>query len=336
MMNEKVNFSVVGAGFIGKRHADLICNNAQANLSAFVDVLNKQQLGIEKYNVPLYTTVEEMIANTNTDVVCVATPNGLHRQHALSALAAGKHVVIEKPMALNVKDAEQIIAKAAEMNKQVFCVMQNRYSPPSIWLKDIIDSGVLGKIYLVQINCYWNRDDRYYSGSTWKGTPDMDGGSLFTQFSHFVDMMYWLFGDIENIDAKFQNFNHSHLTAFEDTGIINFDFVNAGIGTLHYSTAVWDKNLESSITIIAENGTVKVGGQYMNNVSYCHIKDYIMPALEESMPANDYGAYKGSAANHKYVFENVIEVLKGKSTITTSALEAQKVVNIIERIYQLK
>jgi predicted dehydrogenase len=189
---------------------------------------------------------------------------------------------------------------------------------------------------MVQVNCYWNRDDRYYKQGNWKGTADLDGGTLFTQFSHFIDIMYWVFGDITDIQARFDDFTHQHSTAFEDSGMVNFRFVNGGMGTLNYSTAVWDKNMESSITVIGSKGSVKVGGQYMNEVEYCHIDGYVMPTLGPVNPANDYGPYKGSAANHHYIIENVIDTLMGRTSITTNALEGLKVVEIIERIYTLK
>jgi predicted dehydrogenase len=146
--------------------------------------------------------------------------------------------------------------------------------------------------------------------------------------------MYWLFGDIQNIQARFADFNHSHSTNFEDSGSVSFEFVNGGLGTLNFSTAVNRANLESSMSIIAEKGTVKIGGQYMNEVVYCDIEDYEMPVLPEGNPANDYGEYKGSAANHVFIIENVIDTLKGRTNITTNALEGLKVVDIIERIYQ--
>jgi predicted dehydrogenase len=211
--------------------------------------------------------------------------------------------------------------------------MQNRYSPPSTWIKKVIEDKILGEIYLVQLNCYWNRDDRYYTKGSWHGNKNLDGGTLFTQFSHFIDIVYWLFGDIDNIKSKFFNFNHAHLTEFEDSGFITFDFIKGGNGILNYSTSVWDKNLESSMTIIAEKGTVKIGGQYMDKVEYCHIDGYTLPVLPPTNPGNDYGAYKGSAQNHNYIIDNVVNVLNKKANITTNALEGMKVVDIIERIY---
>lgn len=220
------------------------------------------------------------------------------------------------------------------MSKHVFCVMQNRYSPPSEWIKSVIDEGLLGEIYMVQINCYWNRDERYYKKGGWKGVQELDGGTLFTQFSHFIDIMYWLFGDITNIQGKFADFAHEGLTDFEDSGFVNFDFVQGGMGSINYSTAVAHQNLESSLTVIAENGSVKIGGQYMDKVEICDIKDYEMPELAPTNPGNDYGTYKGSAANHHYVIQNVVDTLKGRNVATTNALEGLKVVEIIERIYR--
>lgn len=335
--NNKIKFAVIGQGHIGKRHAEMVRRNAGCELVAVCDVLPKDKLGLENIREKFYTSVDELLrSHPEVDVVNVCTPNGLHSEHSLKALEYNKHVVVEKPMALSKADCEKIIYSALHHHKTVFCVMQNRYSPPSVWLKDIVDNGTLGEIYMVQLNCYWNRDGRYYKAGGWKGTNDLDGGTLFTQFSHWIDIMYWIFGDITNIQAKFADFNHAESTAFEDSGFVSFDFVNGGMGSINYSTAVWDKNLESSLTIVGSKGSVKVGGQYMDQIEICNIMDYSMPQLAETNPANDYGAYKGSANNHHNVIENVVETLNGKNKISTNALEGLKVVDIIERIYALR
>lgn len=335
-MNKKINFAVVGCGHIGKRHAAIIQSNPHCELVALCDVKPVDQLGLEAYNgFPFFSSIEELLASPlEIDVICICTPNGLHADQAVAALKHNKHVVCEKPMALTQVDCQRVIETAKASSKQVFCVMQNRYSPPSVWLKEIMTQKVLGDIYMVQINCFWNRDERYYKQHGWKGTQALDGGTLFTQFSHFVDMMYWLFGDITNISALLKDFNHEHLTQFEDSGIVTFDFVKGGMGSINYSTSVYDKNMESSITIVGAKGSVRVGGQYMNTVEYCNIKDYQMPELAASNPPNDYGTYQGSAANHHYIFENVVETLNGDGSATTNALEGLKVVEIIERIYK--
>jgi predicted dehydrogenase len=334
---DKIKFAVIGQGHIGKRHAEMVRRNPGCELVAVCDILSKDKLGLTDLKEKFYTSVDELLAaHPDVEVVNVCTPNGLHAGHALKALNANVNVVVEKPMALTKADCEKIIFSALHHDKTVFCVMQNRYSPPSVWLKDVVKKKIIGDIYMVQLNCYWNRDERYYKPGNWKGTQDLDGGTLFTQFSHWIDIMYWVFGDITNIQAKFADFNHQTTTAFEDSGFVSFDFVNGGMGCINYSTAVWDKNLESSLTIVGSKGSVKVGGQYMDQIEVCNIKDYTMPTLEETNPANDYGAYKGSANNHHNVIENVVETLTGKNKISTNALEGLKVVDIIERIYALR
>jgi predicted dehydrogenase len=335
--NQKVKFAIVGAGHIGKRHAEMARRDNEAELVAMVDIRPKEECGAEDYDVPFFKTMEELFSSgIEFDVVNICTPNGLHAEQALKALEHKKHVVVEKPMGLTKDQCEKVIFKSLQQSKQVFCVMQNRYSPPSEWIKDIIERKVLGDIFMVQLNCYWNRDERYYKAGGWKGTADLDGGTLFTQFSHFIDIMYWLFGDIDNIQGKFADFTHKDSTAFEDSGFVSFDFVNGGMGSLNYSTAVAHQNLESSMTIVGKNGSVKIGGQYMNEVEVCNIANYEMPDLAPTNPGNDYGAYKGSAANHHYVITNVIDTLKGRTSATTNALEGLKVVEIIERIYKVR
>jgi len=245
-------------------------------------------------------------------------------------------VVVEKPLALTKADAETIVHTALHTGRLVFCVMQNRYSPPAAWLKQVVSEGRLGQVYLVQLNCFWNRDARYYQPGGWKGTQAQDGGTLFTQFSHFVDLLYWVFGDVTNLAARFRNFTHAGLTEFEDSGLVTFDLLRGGSGTLSYSTAVWDRNLESSLTVVAEHGSLKIGGQYMDQVEYCHLRDYTLPELPPTNPANNYGAFQGSAANHVQVIENVVDTVQRRSFATTNALEGLKVVEMIERIYALR
>jgi len=328
-----IRFAIVGSGHIGKRHAEMISRNPEAELVGMCDIRSKQECE-NNFDVPFYSSIEEMLDNMGkVDVVCVCTPNGLHAAHAIKSIEAGCHVVIEKPMGLTKQECEEVMFKGLNKGKQVFCVMQNRYSPPSEWLKEVMDKNLLGDIYMVQTNCYWNRDDRYYKKNHWKGTLDLDGGTLFTQFSHFLDLMYWLFGDITNIKGTLKDYKHQNNTEFEDSGFLSFDFVHGGSGSFNFSTAVHSSNFESSMTIVAEKGTIKVGGQYMNEVEYCNIEGYEMPELREANPANDYGHYKGSAANHIHVIENVVDTLSGRTNITTNALEGLKVVDIIERMY---
>lgn len=333
-----IHFAIIGQGHIGKRHAEMIRRNPDSELVAVCDIKDPIELGISNILEPIYNSFDDLLKdkNLNIDVINICVPNGLHYEFTMKALNNAYHVVVEKPMALTKAQAENMIFKSLETSQHIFCVMQNRYSPPSVWLKDVIENKLLGNIHMVQLNCYWNRDDRYYTPGNWHGSANMDGGTLFTQFSHFIDIMYWLFGDIKNIKANFNDFIHKNSTAFEDSGFVSFDFVNEGMGSINYSTAVWNKNLESSITVIGENGTIKVAGQYMNEVTYCDIKNYEMPELKPCNPPNDYGLYKGSAQNHHYIIQNVVDKLNNGGIITTNAFEGLKVVDIIERIYALR
>lgn len=332
----KTTFAVVGFGHIGRRHATIINGHDACELVAIIET-QPEAIEHELYpdGVPHYSSLEEMYASGLVpNVVNVAAPNGVHAKLSIEALKSGSHVVIEKPMGLSKSECEDVIFTALQQSKQVFVVKQNRYSPPSKWLKEVVSGGHIGDVLMVQVNCYWNRDDRYYKKGGWKGSSAMDGGTLYTQFSHFVDIMYWVFGDIKNIKASVKDFTHQDLTEFEDSGLVQFDFVNGGMGCINFSTSVWNKNMESSITVVGSKGSLKVGGQYMNEIEYCHIENYEMPELPPTNPPNDYGPFKGSAANHHYVIENVVNTLSGKDTITANALEGLKVVDIIERIYQ--
>ncbi|RIJ41978.1 Gfo/Idh/MocA family protein [Pontibacter oryzae] len=332
-----VRFVVIGVGHIGKRHAVLIMANPACQLVALIDNREGFSLSSEFTDVPKFASLDEFIlSEIPAEVLCVCTPNYLHYTHTLRGLALGLHVVCEKPMALAATHSQHMIATAKAAGKHIFCVMQNRYSPPAVWLRSVLEQELLGEVYHVQVNCFWNRDARYYTPLSWRGNAQQDGGTLFTQFSHFIDMLYWLFGDFRDIRGQFRNFNHQGLTDFEDSGFLQFELERGGLCTFNYSTSVPGQNLESSMTIISERGSIKIDGQYMNQVSQCQIQDYQMPDLPASEPANNYGPYSGSAANHKYVIENVVHTLKHGGAVSTNASDGFKVVELIERIYALK
>ncbi len=337
---DDVRFAVLGVGHIGRRHATIIDGHPEARLVALADERPAGEVGATDWSVPYFESLQALLSSdVEVDVVCICTPNGWHARHAIQALEAGRHVVIEKPMALRRTEGERILHTALQRSRQVFCVMQNRYSPPIAWLKAVIKAGKLGAIRMVQINCFWNRDERYYadpSGGShaWHGHPELDGGVLYTQFAHFIDILYWLLGDVEILHADHENVGHRDTVPFADSGNVLFRLTDSGgLGNLCFSTATVDKNFESTITILGERGTIKIGGQYMNDVEYCHIPGYEMPTLPPANPPNDYGPYQGSAANHHYVIQNVVDVLKGRQQVTTNALEGLKVVDIIERMY---
>lgn len=331
-----LGFAVIGFGHIGQKHTHHILANPEAKFIGAFDLDDLKKSEIKNKNLYCFDSLQELFNHPQVHIISICTPNGLHAEHAVAALKAGKHVIIEKPMTLTSEQANQVIQAANDSDRFVFCVMQNRYSPVATWLKEVISQSILGEIYSVSVLCAWNRDQRYYKLNHWHGNLNLDGGPLFTQFSHFVDLMYWLFGNIEIGKTEFYNFNHQHLTEFEDSGFFTFQSPNQNKmrGLFQYTTSVFNSNFESSIHIIAQNGTIKVGGQYMNEIQYCQIENYTLPELDPTPPPNQYDGYQGSASNHQFVIQNAIDTLKGISYPHTPAKEGQDVVQIIESVYQ--
>lgn len=328
MTKNKIKFAVLGYGHIGKRHAELIQQHPEAELAAIIDVVYP----LSMQNVPYYEDLSTFLAeDKEVQVINICTPNGLHAVQAVECLHQHRNVVIEKPVALCNIDAHRILNASKQSDKHVFPVVQNRYSPTIKWLKELIDGNKLGQVFMVQLNCFWNRDERYYTGG-WHGTLKLDGGPLYTQFSHFIDVLLWIFGDITNIQSKFSNYNHQNTTEFEDSGIVLFDLSKGASGLINYSTSVYQNNMESSIIVIGEKGTIKIGGQYMNKITYCNVEGLQQPDLETPQD-NNYGPYTGSASNHHFVIANVIRVLNNQDKPDVTLQDGLKVVDTIERIY---
>lgn len=327
-----VNIALVGCGRIGQRHAKHAAT--YGNLVAVCDIeFDKAQTLAREYDDTLaYQNINEMLSSVTADVVSICTPNGLHAQHSIMALNAGFHVLCEKPMAISVSDCGEMIKAAEKNNRRLFAVKQNRFNPPVAAVKQAIDEGILGKIYSVQLSCFWNRNFDYYDGS-WKGSLDLDGGTLYTQFSHFIDLLYWMVGDIRKVYALTSNFAHQNIIEFEDTGVIAIEFYTGALGTINYTVNSYGKNMEGSFTIFAEKGTLKIGGQYLNELEYQNIEGFRFDSLPTGNTANNYGTYQGSMSNHDLVYENMVDVLRNNGSISTSAFEGLKTVELIDKIY---
>lgn len=329
----KIKFGIIGCGRIAQRHAEHI--NKYGKLIAVCDIVKEKATELaNKYQAKVYEHVEDLLTNEKEiDVISVCTPNGLHASHSLAALNNNFHVLCEKPMAISVHDCGEMIKTAEKVNKRLFAIKQNRFNPPVTKVKELIDAGKLGKINSVQLSCFWNRNEDYYNNS-WKGSKDLDGGTLYTQFSHFIDLLYWIVGDISNAKAYISNYQHKGIIEFEDTGVVIVEFYNGAIGTINYTVNSYQKNMEGSLTIFGEKGTVKIGGQYLNELEYQQIQDYKIEKLPVGNTANNYGNYVGSMSNHDKVYENLIDVLQNNAAINTSAFEGLKTVEIIDRIYR--
>ena len=330
---KKLKFAIVGCGRIAERHAEQI--NRIALLKAVCDNVESKatKLG-QKYDAKVYTNYSELLLKENDlDIISVCTPNGLHAEHSIMAFRKGLHVLCEKPMAISIYDCGEMIKEAENANKRLFVVKQNRYNPPVKAVKKALDEKRLGRVLSIQLNCFWNRNFEYYNQSEWKGTKKLDGGTLFTQFSHFIDLLYWMFGDIKRAEAITKNLNHQEIIEFEDTGVVILEFYNGIIGTINYTVNSFAKNMEGSLTIFGDQGTVKIGGQYLNELEYQNINDFRITDLEEGNPPNNYGQYIGSMSNHDSVYENVLDVLNNNGTIGTNGYEGLKTVEIIDKIY---
>ena len=324
-----IRFGIVGYGRIGQRHARAI-ETAEGGVLVAVADPNVQSLPGE---VRHYDTVEQMMARETLDVVCICSPNGTHARQSMLALESGAHVICEKPMALNSKDALQMLNAARANDRRLVCVLQNRYSAQVQWLKEMVEKGKLGSILQVQVNCFWNRDDRYYLTSdgkahAWHGDADLDGGPLFTQFSHFVDLLIWLLDDITIGNTTFRNFTHQDSIAFEDAGMFDFHFGDNGFGCFHYSTAVWDRNQESSITLVGSKGSIRLGGQYMDHLEYCHFEgddgDVQFPEKKAVPPPG----------NHLLVIQNMIDAVGKGARLHFDIRDALKGVVAMEEVYK--
>jgi len=332
-MSSRIKFGIIGCGRIAQRHAEHI--NNKGTLQAVCDIdREKADAMAAKYNAIAYYSTEDMLREaTGMDVVAICSPNGLHAQHAIASLNAGFHVLCEKPMALSAHDCGEMIKAAERTNKRLFAIKQNRFNPPVEAVKKLLDDGKLGRIYSIQLSCFWNRNPDYYHNS-WKGTLKLDGGTLYTQFSHFIDLLYWMAGDVKEVKAIMANYAHQGIIEFEDTGVVLLEFYNGAIGTINYTVNSYRKNMEGSLTIFGEKGTVKIGGQYLNELEYQQIEGYTIENLPEGNKANNYGNYQGSMSNHDKVYDNLIEVLQKNAAISTSSFEGLKTVEIIEKIYR--
>jgi predicted dehydrogenase len=332
-MNHSLQFAIIGCGRIASRHAAEMCRHGK--LVAVCDIVKEAaDTFAQKFKAKAYYSIDALLAGEKKiDVIAICTPNGLHASHSIRSLQAGIHVLCEKPMALSTADAEQMIQAAKNAEKKLYIVKQNRFNPPVMLVKELLEKQKLGRVFQFQINCFWNRPAAYYQNN-WRGTRKLDGGTLFTQFSHFIDILYWLLGDVADIKSFQANFLHTGTIEFEDSGVVLLKMKNGAIGTINYSVNAHRKNMEGSFTLLGEKGTVKIGGQYLNELDYFLVENEPVPVLDHEKPSNQYGFYEGSMSNHDKVYEHLVKALADNDHAMVAADEAIKSVEIIETIYQ--
>jgi len=334
-MSNKINFAVVGCGNIGKRHLAVINEETRANIAAFCDINEDvcRQFAEIYPGIPWYTDYNYMLDEISCDVVNICTPHGLHAPMAIKAATVKRNILVEKPMALNAKDCDAMIEAARYNGVQLMVVKQNRFNVPIALTKMALDSGMMGRIFMVQANVLWNRHDGYYNDSNWRGRKDLEGGALHTQASHFLDLLIWWFGDVVATTAEISTKNH--LIEIEDCGSAILKFESKVMGALNWTTCVYNKNYEGSITIIGEHGTIKIGGQYLNKIEFWDVRSFPLPEdIQFTDKPNAYGNYQGTSSNHDKVISSVVAELLNERHNVVEGNEGIKTINAIEMIYK--
>jgi UDP-N-acetyl-2-amino-2-deoxyglucuronate dehydrogenase len=330
-MSAALKFAIIGCGKIAPRHAAEAAKLGQ--LVAVCDIRKERADALAKqYGATAYYELEDLLQNEEKlDIVSICTPNGLHALQSAKALKAGYHVLCEKPLCISTTDARVMMQAAASSNRKLFVVKSTRYNPALVSLKKMLENKELGQLYSFQLNCFWNRPASYYKDS-WKGSADLDGGTLYTQFSHYIDALLWLLGDISEVKGFRQNSAHKGIIEFEDSGVAALQMQNGITGGLNWSVNAFQKNMEVSLTLLAEKGSLRIGGEYMNKIDYQLTNAVNLDGGSYGL-ANDYGFYKGSMSNHDKVYENLLKALQNEEHPFTSATDGLKTVEAIEKIY---
>jgi predicted dehydrogenase len=329
-----IRFSLVGCGHIGRRHAEVLRRHDGAELLSVCDIDEGVRHEVSALDDPprVYERYGEMLDNETPDIVSICTPHGLHADMGIEAMRRGHHVLVEKPMALTSDASERMIREAETAGVRLYVVKQNRYNTPIRLTKRALAEERLGRIFMVQCSVLWNRHAGYYSDSPWRGVKALEGGALHTQVSHFIDLLVWWFGNLENTKTIMDTMNHE--IEFEDCGVAALRFESGTIGSLTWTTCVYNANYEGSITIVGENGTIKIGGPYLNEIEHWDVKSYPMPrdiAFDDT--PNDYGTYTGSSSNHDVLIDKVVKQFVNDRRGVVEGEEGKKTIEAIEMIY---
>jgi UDP-N-acetyl-2-amino-2-deoxyglucuronate dehydrogenase len=320
-----------GCGRISKNHFDAIARVDGLELAAVcdVDAERAKQAGTQ-WGVPWFTSYDKMLADADAQVVTVAVPSGLHAEQGIAAAEAGKHVVMEKPMAISLTGADSLVHACDKARVQLFVVKQNRLNPPIQLLKRAVDRNRFGRIYLASCTVHWARPQEYYDQAPWRGTWEFDGGAFMNQASHYVDLIQWLMGPVESVMAKTATLARRIET--EDTGIAILKFRSGALGSIEVTMLAYPRNLEGSITILGEKGSAKVGGTAVNRIENWEFAEYDdddkLVEGANTNPPNVYGL------GHQGYYRNVLAVLRGEARADTDGRAGRKSLELILGIYE--
>jgi UDP-N-acetyl-2-amino-2-deoxyglucuronate dehydrogenase len=330
--SEKVfKIALVGCGRISKNHFEAIEKVDGLELVAVSDSDTKRaDQAAAEWNVKSFHSYEEMLRKSGADVVTIATPSGLHAEHGVAAAKAGKHVVMEKPMAISLTGADALVQACDKAGVQLFVVKQNRLNPPVQLLKRAVDHNRFGRIYMANCTVHWARPQEYYDQAPWRGTWEFDGGAFMNQASHYVDLIQWLVGPVESVMAKTATLARRIET--EDSGIAILKFRSGALGTIEVTMLAYPRNLEGSITILGEKGSAKIGGTAVNKIEHWQFAEYddddkLIEAVETN-PPNVYGL------GHQGYYRNVLAVLRGEAKPDTDGRAGRKSLELILGIYE--
>ena len=326
-----IRIALVGCGRISRNHFEAIEKIDGLELAAVCDVVaDRARAAGERYGVPWFEAFDEMLGSAGSDAVALCTPSGLHPKHGILAASAGKHVICEKPMAISLEDADDLVRECDAAGVQLFVVKQNRLNPSIQLLKRAIDRGRFGRIYLANTTVRWTRPQEYYDAEPWCGTWEFDGGAIMNQASHYVDLLQWLVGPVESVMAKTATL--ARKIESEDTGIAVLKFRSGALGVIEVTMLTYPRNLEGSITILGERGSVKIGGTAVNRVEHWLFAEYDdddkLVAAADTNPPNVYGL------GHQGYYRNVLAVLRGEAKPDTDGRAGRKSLELILGIYE--
>jgi UDP-N-acetyl-2-amino-2-deoxyglucuronate dehydrogenase len=325
---------LVGCGRISERHFEAIAGQPSLKLVAVCDeIAARAKEAGEKAGVPYFTSETEMLDKVKADVAVICTPSGLHPRHGIAAAQKGLHVISEKPVATRLEEADALVKACDDAGVNLFVVKQNRLNPAIQLLKKSIDLERFGRIYLANTTVRWNRPQSYYDAAPWRGTWEFDGGAFMNQASHYVDMIQWLVGPVASVSAKTATL--ARRIESEDRGVAVLKFRNGAMGTIEVTMLTYPKNLEGSITILGENGTVKVGGTALNRIETWEFskrhEEIDTEAEAQKVAPNPLSVY---GSGHKPYYDNVVRVLKGEAMPGTDGREGRKSLELILAIYE--
>ena len=326
-----VRVALVGCGRISRNHFEAISRIEGLQLVAVADadLARAQSVGQEQ-GVPAFGSLDEMLAQVPSDLVSICTPSGLHPQHGIQAARAGRHVLTEKPMAISLAAADELVQACDAAGVHLFVVKQNRLNPPIQLLKRAVDKGRFGRIYTVNVTVRWTRPQDYYDAEPWRGTWEFDGGAIMNQASHYVDLMQWLVGPVESVMAK--TATQARRIEAEDSGMAVLKFRSGALGVLEVSVLTYPRNLEGSITILGERGSVKIGGTAVNRVEHWLFAEYDDDdKLVEAANTNPPTVY---GFGHEGYYRNVLPVLRGVAKPDTDGRAGRKSLELILGIYE--